>query len=92
MHRDVHHNRQLPDGAALGKKIEKALGVEADVHMVPRHPADALETWSDTSKIQGLGYKSETSIEEGVQKFVEWYLDYYKIREFNEIEEWIDTL
>ena len=30
-------------------------------------------TWSDTTKIQALGYKAETPIEEGVAKFIEWY-------------------
>jgi len=61
------------------KSIEFHLDLELTCNFVPRHPADALETWSDTTKIQRLGYKSETPIHEGVGKFVEWYLEHYNI-------------
>jgi UDP-glucuronate 4-epimerase len=59
--------------------IEKNLGREALKDMVPKHPADVDETWSDTSKLQAIGYKPTTSIEDGVEKFVEWYKDYYGV-------------
>ena len=45
--------------------------------MAPRHPADALETWSDTSKLEKLGYNPSTPISEGVKRFVKWYKNYY---------------
>lgn len=57
--------------------IELALGKRAIVEYGPKHPADAKETWSDTSKIAKLGYKSTTPVEEGVKKFVDWYKKYY---------------
>lgn len=57
--------------------IEKTLGVKAKRNYGPKHPADAKETWSDTTKLQKLGYRSTTPIEEGVAKFVEWYKSYY---------------
>ena len=59
------------------KHIEINVGKEAQKIMAPRHPADALETWSDTTKIQKLGYNPSTPISEGVKKFVEWYKNYY---------------
>ncbi len=34
------------------RAIEKNVGVEADLKMAPRHPADPLETWSNTKKLQ----------------------------------------
>jgi UDP-glucuronate 4-epimerase len=43
------------------------------------HPADNKDTWSDTSKLQALGYKPKVSIEKGVANFVEWYKSYYKV-------------
>ena len=58
--------------------IELALGKRAIVEYGPKHPADAKETWSDTSKIERLGYKSTTPVEEGVKKFVDWYRGFYK--------------
>lgn len=60
-------------------EIEKNVGKEAIKEMVEKHPADTHATWSDTTKLQALGYKPTTSIREGVAKFVEWYKDYYEV-------------
>ena len=43
------------------------------------HPADAQTTWSDTTKLQKLGYHPKVLIAEGVEKFVSWYKGYYKV-------------
>lgn len=59
------------------RAIEKNVGVEADINMAPRHPADPLETWSNTKKLQQYGYKPTTDIETGVTKFYEWYKEYH---------------
>ena len=59
------------------KHIEINVGKEAEKIMAPRHPADALETWSDTTKLQALGYNPSTPISEGVKRFVKWYKNYY---------------
>jgi UDP-glucuronate 4-epimerase len=59
--------------------IEKNLGRTADRNLVPAHPADTPETWSDTTKLQQLGYNPTTPISEGVEKFVNWYKEYYKV-------------
>lgn len=58
-------------------EIENNLGKTAEKDFQPRHPADALETWSDTTKIEKLGYKSATPIAVGVKNFVEWYKNKY---------------
>jgi len=60
-------------------EIEKNVGKEAIKELVEKHPADAQTTWSDTTKLQALGYKPTTSVEVGVAKFVEWYKEYYNI-------------
>ena len=57
--------------------IEQNLNKRADKNFMPRHPADALETWSDTTKLQALGYKPTTSIAEGVKNFIQWHRNYY---------------
>ena len=59
--------------------IEKNLNRTAIRELVPLHPADTQVTWSDTSKLQKLGYNPTTSMAEGVQKFIEWYKSYYKV-------------
>jgi UDP-glucuronate 4-epimerase len=58
--------------------IAKELGKKPDCVMMPKHPADVLETWSDTTKLRELGYKPTTPVEEGIRKFVDWYKDYYR--------------
>lgn len=59
--------------------IEKNLGnKEAEKIYKPRHPADALETWSDITKLRDMvGYQPTTSIADGVREFVSWYKEYY---------------
>lgn len=49
------------------------------VEYAPMHPADTQTTWSDTTKLQELGYKPTTSIKEGVAEFVAWYKSYYGV-------------
>ena len=57
--------------------IESNLGKTAEKIMAPRHPADALETWSDTTKLAALGYKPTVDIAEGVKNFIQWHRNYY---------------
>jgi UDP-glucuronate 4-epimerase len=61
-------------------EIEKNTGKEAIKNLAPKHPADTLETWSNTSKLQALGYEPKVSITEGVEKFYEWYKTYNGIK------------
>lgn len=60
-------------------EIEKNLGKEAKKLYAGLHPADAPETWSDTRKLQKLGYSPKTPVAEGVKKFIDWYKKYYEI-------------
>ena len=60
-------------------EIEKNLDRVAERHLAPKHPADVPETWSDTTKLQALGYKPTTSIEDGIREFITWYKKYYKV-------------
>ncbi|GGH37842.1 capsule biosynthesis protein CapI [Mangrovimonas yunxiaonensis] len=60
------------------KAIETSLGKEAEKEYLPMQPGDVSRTWADVSKLEQMGYKSSVNIEKGVQKFVEWYRDFYK--------------
>jgi len=61
------------------QEIESNVGNgKAEYDFQPHHPADAKETWSDTSKLQKLGYRPTTPVKAGVRNFVNWYREYYK--------------
>ncbi|MBL4802584.1 MAG: GDP-mannose 4,6-dehydratase [Emcibacter sp.] len=62
------------------KVLEKALGKEAIMEMLPMQPGDVKETAADITAIQNdLGFEPKTKIEEGIPKFVHWYKQYHKI-------------
>lgn len=55
--------------------IEKYVGKEATKEFMPLQAGDVPATWADVSDLaEVLGYKPNTPVEEGVRKFVEWYL------------------
>ena len=59
--------------------IEKNLDRTAIRELVEMHPADTQQTWSDTTKLQKLGYKPTTPMSVGVERFVSWYKEYYGV-------------
>jgi UDP-glucuronate 4-epimerase len=60
--------------------IEKAAGKKAQKNMLPIQPGDVPATWADTTDLErDLGYKPDTPIQTGVNRFVEWYRDFYKV-------------
>ena len=64
----------LPDFVAL---LEKSLGRTAVRREVGPQPGDVLLTYADTGALEAaIGYRPETSLDEGLRRFAEWYLDY----------------
>ncbi len=62
----------------LIETIEKALGKTAKKEMLPIQPGDVPATYADVDDlIRDVGFKPETSIETGVGRFVEWYMQHY---------------
>lgn len=58
--------------------LEETLGLQARKNYLPLQPGDVPDTFADVDDlVQDLGYAPQTSIEEGIQKFVAWYKDYY---------------
>ena len=59
--------------------IEKALGRKAEKNFLPLQPGDVPATYADVDDlVKDVGFCPGTSIEDGVQRFVEWYRTYYK--------------
>lgn len=64
------------------KSIENNLGVVAEKEMLPMQAGDVNQTWADVSKLQNdYYYKPNTSVEKGVEAFIDWYKRYYKIKQ-----------
>ena len=60
--------------------IEERLGKKAIKEMMPMQAGDVAKTYADvTDLIEDLGYKPGTHLKDGISKFIDWYLDYYKI-------------
>ncbi|NDL62450.1 NAD-dependent epimerase [Acerihabitans arboris] len=58
--------------------LENALGIKAQMNLLPMQPGDVLETSADTTALyQAIGFKPQTEVAEGIQHFVNWYRDYY---------------
>ncbi|MBQ2936615.1 MAG: NAD-dependent epimerase [Lachnospiraceae bacterium] len=62
--------------------LERCLGREAKKEFLPMQPGDVYETYADVSELmKDFGFKPATTIEEGLSKFAEWFLEYYNNRE-----------
>ena len=60
--------------------IEKSIGIKAVKNLMPMQAGDVPATWADTSLLEELtGYKPNTDLFDGVQKFVAWYREYYNV-------------
>jgi UDP-glucuronate 4-epimerase len=60
--------------------IEKALGKEAILDLLPLQPGDVPDTFADSTALENaVGYKPSYSVEEGVKQFVEWYREFYQV-------------
>jgi UDP-glucuronate 4-epimerase len=59
--------------------LEQCLGRKAEKNMLPLQVGDVPDTWADAEDlVRDVGYRPATPVEEGVAKFVAWYLDYYR--------------
>ncbi len=61
--------------------IETYLGKKAEKNLLPLQQGDVPDTFADVEDlVRDVGYKPATPVEEGVRRFVEWYVEYYKKR------------
>ncbi|MFP5214178.1 MAG: NAD-dependent epimerase/dehydratase family protein, partial [Acidobacteriota bacterium] len=59
--------------------LERSLGIEAMVDMLPMQPGDVRATHADTNDLyRDFDFQPKTVLQEGVDRFVEWYREYYR--------------
>ncbi len=58
--------------------IEQALQRKSVKNLLPMQPGDVPDTFADVDAlVRDVGYRPDTPVEVGVQRFVEWYVEYY---------------
>lgn len=61
--------------------IENSLGIEAIKEMFPMQAGDVEVTYADISSLkERFDYQPNTSVQEGIEQFVQWYKAYYNIK------------
>jgi len=59
--------------------FEACLGRKAQLELLPLQPGDVIATAADIDDLQrDVGFRPATPVEDGVQRFVEWYRAYYR--------------
>ncbi|MEX0587847.1 MAG: NAD-dependent epimerase [Cyanobium sp.] len=60
--------------------IESALGITAEKQFLPMQPGDVPATAANTAALEAwTGFKPNTTVKEGVARFVAWYRDFYGV-------------
>lgn len=61
--------------------IENKLNKTAKKNYMDLQPGDVPETYANVDDLfRGIDFKPETTIQDGVNNFIDWYLDYYSIK------------
>lgn len=61
--------------------LEDCLGRKARIELLPLQPGDVPASEADVTELaEAIGYRPVVPIEQGVAKFVDWYLNYYGAR------------
>jgi UDP-glucuronate 4-epimerase len=58
--------------------LEECLGKKAEKNLLPLQPGDVPDTFADVEAlIKDVQYSPNTPVEQGIARFVEWYMEYY---------------
>ena len=75
-------NNQPVDLMVYIEALEKALGKTTRKNFLPLQNGDVLATHADISMMQKIvGYTPQAQVAEGVHRYVEWYRDYFRVRQ-----------
>ncbi|MCF6289339.1 MAG: NAD-dependent epimerase [Proteobacteria bacterium] len=58
--------------------IENAIGMKAEIELLPLQAGDVADTQADVDKLmQDVDFKPNTSVQAGINQFIQWYCQYY---------------
>ena len=61
--------------------IEQQLGKKAKLEMLALQPGDVPDTRAEVAELRNdIGYQPNTTVDEGIPRFVEWYCQYHGIQ------------
>lgn len=61
--------------------VERNIGRKAELDMMPMQRGDVNTTYADTRKLkEKYGYQPTTSLEEGIQQFIQWYKTFFSVK------------
>jgi UDP-glucuronate 4-epimerase len=73
-------NNQPVELLYMIETLEKALGRTAAKNLLPMQAGDVPATYANVDDlVRDVGFKPGTSIESGIQRFVDWYRGWYKV-------------
>jgi UDP-glucuronate 4-epimerase len=73
-------NNQPVELMQLIETLERCIGREAQKNFLPMQPGDLPATYADVDDlIRDVGFKPATPLAEGVDRFVKWYREYYRV-------------
>ncbi|CDN17312.1 MAG: NAD-dependent epimerase [Richelia sp.] len=73
-------NNQPVELIDLIQVVEDCLGIKAEKNLLPMQPGDVPMTYADVDDlVNDVGFRPSTSIDVGIQKFINWYTSYYQV-------------
>ncbi|MGH9636416.1 MAG: hypothetical protein ACRD72_16420, partial [Candidatus Angelobacter sp.] len=76
---NIGHNHPV-ELLKLIRVLENKIGKKANIKWLPMQPGDVPVTYADIDRLgEEVGYRPQTSIEEGVSRFVDWYREFYNL-------------
>ncbi|MGD2183366.1 NAD-dependent epimerase [Lusitaniella coriacea] len=73
-------NNQPVELLKMIEVLEDCIGKKAIKNMLPMQPGDVPVTYADVNDLmRDVGFKPDTPIEVGIEKFVQWYRAYYQV-------------
>ena len=71
-----NHPEKLTDFVEI---LESCIGKRAKIEYMPMQPGDVFQTFADVSELtKDFGFKPDTQLKDGLEKFIDWYISYYQ--------------